>query len=248
MAIGDYTIGVKGSGASDFATLPIPPITINQFPAGVPPVRGQLNYAALSDRSLYGTPQITGTVYGEKEIWTIPALITQSTARQLGALAKWYDRYIKGPPKQLAFTLGAGNSNGNGTLVASAAISTETPNVGRIRATRDDGSVDVLTYNSFTGSAFTLSGMLPATYSAGNTANIDSGLRLIDEIDHVDSEPTPHSRTLLTPISESWNSNYTYGYGVFDAILQLSQDWRQLTGVWSDGEGARTLTFSILEL
>lgn len=80
-------------------------------------------------------------------------------------------------------------------------------------------------------------------------ARRDGALRLIDEIDFLDSEPSPHSRSLLSAISESWNAAYVYGYGVFPVKLKLPQDWRQMIGRWVDsGEEARLVTFTLIEL
>ena len=133
-----------------------------------------LNFVSLSGRSAAGTPQIGGPSYNPTFIWPITCLLTESEARQLGALALWQNR----------------------------------------------------------------------EYQAGN----DGALRLIDETEYLDSEPSPHSRTLLTTLTESWNASYEYGYGVFKVKLALPQDWRSQVGVWSDGSGARLLTFVIEEV
>lgn len=80
-------------------------------------------------------------------------------------------------------------------------------------------------------------------------ANQDGALRLIDEIEFLDSEPSPHSRTLLSTLTESWNASYVYGYGVFPVLAQLPQDWRELIGRWTgSGEEARVVTFTLLEI
>jgi hypothetical protein len=76
----------------------------------------------------------------------------------------------------------------------------------------------------------------------------DGKLRLIDELEPLDPEPTPHSRTLLSALNPSWNAAYSYGYGVFDVLLQLPEDWRQQVGRWATGEGARLVTFVAVEL
>lgn len=83
-----------------------------------------------------------------------------------------------------------------------------------------------------------------ATYKSGS----DGKLRLIDEITYLDSEASPHSRTLLSSLQESWNSGYVYGFGVFDVLIQLPQDWKTAIGVWGDGSEARSVTFSLVEL
>ena len=73
-------------------------------------------------------------------------------------------------------------------------------------------------------------------------------MRLIDEIEELDGEPSPHSRTLLTPLTDPDNAAWVYGYGVFNVKIQLPQDWRQQVGVWASGAEARLCTFSLVEL
>lgn len=176
MAQGDISIGIPGAGTSDFAALPIPSLAFNRWsPDAGAPVRGEIGYASLAQRSTNGLPQIVGPAYGEKFLWPVAAMLTLSQARQLGALAKWQSREYK--------------------------------------------------------------------------ASRDGALRLIDEVDYVDSEPTPHSRTLLSSIPESWNSGYVYGYPVCPVLLQLPQDWKQFLGKWnSSGVEARLATFTLIEL
>lgn len=79
-------------------------------------------------------------------------------------------------------------------------------------------------------------------------AKADGALRLIDELEPLGPEPDPHSRTLLSPITPTWASSYRYGYGVFAAKLQLTEDWKQQVGVWASGAEARLCTFSLVEL
>jgi len=82
------------------------------------------------------------------------------------------------------------------------------------------------------------------TYKAqGNGA-----LRLIDEVEYLDDEPNPHSRTLLSALVTPWNGDYRYGYGVFPVVIQLPEDWRTQLGRWSTGGDARLVTFSLVEL
>lgn len=92
-------------------------------------------------------------------------------------------------------------------------------------------------------------GALAKWQDAAYKANTDGALRLIDQMEFIDSEPSPHSRTLLTPIVETFNAAYVYGYGVFPVKLQLPQDWRSLIGRWVDtGLEARQVTFTLLEV
>ncbi len=73
-------------------------------------------------------------------------------------------------------------------------------------------------------------------------------LRLIDEVEYLASEPNPHSRTLLVAISESWNVDYVYGYGVFNVWLTLSNDWRKHFGTAGTGDNLKEITFSMVEM
>jgi len=66
------------------------------------------------------------------------------------------------------FSLASGNNSGNSSLVVSTSIPADTPATGFVRIARNNGTEDRLAYTSWSGSAFTLSGTLPATYSAGN--------------------------------------------------------------------------------
>ncbi|MEM6435703.1 MAG: hypothetical protein AAF773_17905 [Cyanobacteria bacterium P01_D01_bin.115] len=176
MAEGELTIGIPGSGSTDFATTPIPALTLNAWPAGGGvPTRNEIGYAELSARSNRGTPAISGPSYDVTYSWPIAAMVTLDEALQLGALAKWQDQQYK--------------------------------------------------------------------------AQNDGALRLIDELEPVDPQPSPHSRTLLSTLNPSWNAGFEYGYGVFAVKLQLPTDWRQIVGVWKDsGELARLITFQALEV
>jgi hypothetical protein len=79
-------------------------------------------------------------------------------------------------------------------------------------------------------------------------AKQDGTLRLIDETEYLDDEPTPHSRTLLSALVTPWNSGYRYGYGVFPVKLQLPENWRTQMGRYSSGSQARLVTFICEEL
>jgi hypothetical protein len=70
------------------------------------------------------------------------------------------------------FTLGAGNSSGNSTLVLSAAIPSDKPPTGFVRVFDNSGNEDRYAYSSFSGSTLTVSGTLTKTYATGNNAYI----------------------------------------------------------------------------
>jgi hypothetical protein len=86
------------------------------------------------------------------------------------------------------------------------------------------------------------------TNTGAPAAKQDRPMRLIDETEELDGEPSPHSRTLLTPLTDPDNAAWVYGYGVFSVKIQLPEDWRQQIGVWASGAEARLCTFSLVEL
>ena len=73
-------------------------------------------------------------------------------------------------------------------------------------------------------------------------------LRLWDEVQYLNSEPTPHSRPLLSTLTEVWNPAYVYGYGVFNVWLALGNNWREHLATKVDGETLKQVTFSLLEM
>ena len=177
MAEGDFTIGIPGVGASDFAASPIPAVTLIDCWTSEQgaPMRSPIGYVEVIGRSSYGTPQISGPSYGITYSWPVLAMITLDEALQIEALAGWQnDQYL--------------NQN-------------------------------------------------------------DGALRLVDEVELLGPEPSPHSRPLLTALNPSWNASYEYGYGIFKAKLQLPSDWKQILGRWTDsGEEARTCGFRLEEV
>lgn len=174
MAVGELTLGLPGATATTFATTPIPALTLRRGSGDSVSTRSEVGFSALAGRSNWGTPQVSGPAYSTKYQWAVATMLTESQARQLGALAKWQDAAYK--------------------------------------------------------------------------ARTDGALRLIDEVELLDDEPNPHSRTLLSALTTTWNSGYRYGYGVFPVLLQLPPDWRQQVGRWATGEGARLCTFAVSEL
>jgi hypothetical protein len=55
------------------------------------------------------------------------------------------------------------------------------------------------------------------------------GLRLIDEVDYLPPAAT-QSRTLLQTLNPTWNAQWVYGYGVFQAIITVGDEWRERFG------------------
>lgn len=91
------------------------------------------------------------------------------TGAPLGASIAVFVRSSSKVANTSQFTLASGNNSGNSTLVVSSSIPADVPSSGFVRVIRNDGfTEDRLAYSSYSGSIFTLSGTLPATYSAGN--------------------------------------------------------------------------------
>lgn len=75
----------------------------------------------------------------------------------------------------------------------------------------------------------------------------DGKLRLIDEVRELDPEPSPHSRTLLSPLAPDWNAAYQYGFGVFNVKIVLPNDWDAYVGA-ANGVQRRIATFTLEEV
>jgi len=80
------------------------------------------------------------------------------------------------------------------------------------------------------------------------TARQARPLRLIDETEELDGEPSPHSRTLLSNLPDPDDASWVYGYGIFEVKIELPEDWWLQDGLWARGEEARLCTFSLVEL
>lgn len=113
--------------------------------------------------------------------------------------------------------------------VAAMVTKTEARRIGKLAKWQDWG------YKGITNAG------VPAT-------RVERPLRLIDETEELDGEPSPHSRTLLSILPDPDAEGWVYGFGIFNVKLQLPQDWRQQVGRWSTGEDARLVTFSLLEI
>jgi len=71
------------------------------------------------------------------------------------------------------FTSTAGNTSGNGTFVINEAIPSDTPTTGFLRIVESTtGAEERAAYTSWTGSTFTLTGTLAASYGVGDTAYV----------------------------------------------------------------------------
>ena len=89
------------------------------------------------------------------------------------------------------YTIAAGNTSGNGTLVINQTISSDTPASGFVRAEdpASPGKFDRYAYTSYTGSTFSLSGTLSSTYTSGD----DVFVPLLDQV----ADATTESATLI---------------------------------------------------
>ena len=83
-------------------------------------------------------------------------------------------------------------------------------------------------------------------YKQGN----DGKLRLIDETAYIDNfDRQANGRSLLSELSESWNTDYKYGHGVFNVKLQIPETFNtELGRLESDSSIVHTVSFLILEV
>ena len=79
-------------------------------------------------------------------------------------------------------------------------------------------------------------------------SKLDGALRLIDEFQVTGSEESPHSKTLLTTSTETWNASWVYGYPVCSVIIQPNENWLQGVGRSASGHSLYLATFSMIEL
>lgn len=168
------TTSINGVEAQQFRTLNASYTVVKDSPIGsiaggtIFYARGwvPINVAAV-DASSYQTTDSAGTTKNPPTF----------RVRAVTGLANGYKVFLarrSSPGFALIneFTLGAGNSSGNGTLVLGATIPNDKPSSGFVRVFDDSGNEDRYAYTSFTGSTLTLSGTLSKTYSSGNAAYI----------------------------------------------------------------------------
>jgi hypothetical protein len=55
-------------------------------------------------------------------------------------------------------------------------------------------------------------------------ARQDGALALVDEVEYLTPEPSPHSRSLISAITPTWSASYEYGYGQFSVQVSLAED------------------------
>lgn len=75
----------------------------------------------------------------------------------------------------------------------------------------------------------------------------ENNLRLIDEVEHLDPELAPHSRTLLEELTEPSAAGYVYGFGVFNVWLDLPDEFRTDYGKTASGVDLKTVKFTMAE-
>ena len=118
------------------------------------------------------------------------------------------------------FTLAAGNSSGNGTLVLSSTIPADKPSSGFIRVFDDTGNEDRYPYSSFSGSTLTLDSVtLSENYTSGNNAYIPlfddtaSGASISKALRHVADRDVVLNVRLGSGSGkiEDFTSNFTLG-------------------------------------
>ncbi|MEM9116952.1 MAG: hypothetical protein AAGD09_03610 [Cyanobacteria bacterium P01_F01_bin.56] len=96
MAEHDLRIGIKGTGASDFAASPVGALTITRSIRRGPPGRAYIGSAQISSTSINGVSIFNGPSHADKFLWTITCLLTVTQARQLTRLKDYADHRIKG--------------------------------------------------------------------------------------------------------------------------------------------------------
>jgi hypothetical protein len=85
-------IGIPGAGTTNFATTPIPSVTLTKTPSGdILSSRSPINNAILTSRSNWGTAAIVASAYETKYQWQVSAIITDAQKLILTALARWQD-------------------------------------------------------------------------------------------------------------------------------------------------------------
>ena len=183
---GDIVITLPAGNYNSTLRLDLPPNKLIKMAGG----GGSYSFTGLTGGS-GGNPVVFDATDGEGYVITIGASliaeeadpVTSGTVDLIAPVAD-YARGVSGAPvgsaiaifKRISslvadrsqFTLASGNDSGDSALFIAETIPNDTPDSGFIRVLRDDGSEDRLAFSSWVGSTFTLSGTLPATYSAGN--------------------------------------------------------------------------------
>lgn len=83
--------------------------------------------------------------------------------------------------------------------------------------------------------------------SQNQRLKIDYPLRLIDETSYLPPEESPHSKTLLQTLQETWSASWVYGYGVFPVQLSIPDGFAVPAGVWG-GVAYYKVGFAVDEL
>lgn len=77
----------------------------------------------------------------------------------------------------------------------------------------------------------------------------DGRLILRDGVEMVDSEPSPHSRTLWQSYTEDWNASYVYGFAEFYVLLSIPPEHKKHLGQdTATGEDIKLVTFTLKEV
>lgn len=74
-----------------------------------------------------------------------------------------------------------------------------------------------------------------------------NNLRLWDEVEELDPETAPHSRTLLVDVPEPLSPGMVYGFGVFNIWIELPDEFKTDFGINAKGINLKTVKFLMTE-
>lgn len=74
-------------------------------------------------------------------------------------------------------------------------------------------------------------------------------LELVDRVELLPAEPSPHPRNLVAALTPPWNAAYEYGYGIFKVVLTLPENHLQHVGRFTtDNSEAKLFQFGAVEI
>lgn len=92
MADGQLTIAIPGTASN---APPMGSQVMEYWPEGQLPTRAPVGWFRVAQRSLWGTPQITGPAHRINYLWTVQHQYTTQLNRYLNTLAIWQDAEYK---------------------------------------------------------------------------------------------------------------------------------------------------------
>jgi len=86
----EIRLGIAGNSSTNFASSPIPSLTLSRVTSGgILSTRNAIGANLIAGRSNYGTLAIGGAAHGFKYAWEINAVITDAQNLILDALLQW---------------------------------------------------------------------------------------------------------------------------------------------------------------